>query len=141
MQGQVCGTDIVFNRVCRVATLSTISDLYNSNIENLLEKDELKIVNVKVEESKSAPGSGIGLNESISTLQDLGLRYVCFSCGRSRADGDVVLVPPVEGPRQSALATDIAADFVPPALREYERFPTVEVKKGKRRQQLPEAIF
>lgn len=116
--------------------------MYNSNIENLLEKDELKIVNVKVEESKSAPGSGIGLDESISTLQDLGLRYVCYSCGsgRSRADGDVVLVPPVEGPRQSALATDIAADFVSPTLLEYVCFPTVEVKKGKRRQQLTEAI-
>lgn len=85
---------MLFDRVCSVAIQSTLNDIYTANIADIdVEVEgEVRLKDIKVSEIKSSRGSVIDGTETVSTLKDLGLRYVVFTCEKVADESEVELV-------------------------------------------------
>ena len=57
-----------------------LKTVYTTNIADAEVEDEVRLKEIKVSEIKNSRGSAIDGTETVSTLKDLGLRYVVFTC-------------------------------------------------------------
>ena len=85
------GVKVIFDRVCSVATTSKLRDVCFSNLDHV--DGELQLQHTKVASEKTGPWSDIDSDEAVSTLADLGLRYVMYVLENTADEPEEVAVP------------------------------------------------
>ena len=77
------GVKVIFDRVCSVAIMLKLRDVYSSNLD-----EEFYLRCTKVASEKHGLRSDIDSDENVSALAALGLRYIVFTLEDTAASAD-----------------------------------------------------